>query len=148
MNEETLAGPTRELFRTLAGYPWLSDFYLAGNTAPALELGHRTSVNLDFFTEKPFDEANIIKNLARIGRLEILQKERHSVIGILEGVKFSFLGYPYPLLNPMLLSEGTSLASVENIACMKLDALASRGTKPNRKHPDILSNLATPARAV
>ncbi len=129
MHEETLAVPTQSLFRKLANYPWLSDFYLAGGTALALQLGHRTSIDLDFFTEKPFDEAKTVENLLKVGKLEILQKEIRSVIGILDEVKFSFLGYPYPLLRPPLLFRGARIASVEDIACMKLDALASRGTK-------------------
>ncbi len=129
MHEETLAKPTQKLFGKLTGCPWLSDFYLAGGTALALQLGHRTSVDLDFFTGKAFDEGKMIENLRTIGKLEILQKERQSVTGILDDVKFSFLGYPYPMLRPPTQFQGTSIASIEDIACMKLDALASRGTK-------------------
>jgi len=129
MHEETLAPATRSLFRKLTGCDWLSDFYLAGGTALALQLGHRTSVDLDFFTSELFDEAAVIAHLVKIGTLELLQRERQSVIGILDGVKFSFLGYPYPILTPPQSFEGTLIASVEDIACMKLDALASRGTK-------------------
>ena len=129
MHEETLAVPTQKLFQKLTECPWLANFYLAGGTALALQLGHRTSVDLDFFTEKPFVEDAIIANLAKIGKLEILTKDRQSVIGILDDVKFSFLGYPYPLLKSPLSFLGTQIASVEDVACMKLDALASRGTK-------------------
>jgi hypothetical protein len=129
MHEEILAKPTQKLFGKLTGLPWLSDFYLAGGTALALQLGHRTSVDLDFFTGKPFDEGKMIENLAAIGKIEILQKERQSITGILDGVKISFLGYPYPILKPALSFQGAAIASIEDVACMKLDALASRGTK-------------------
>jgi hypothetical protein len=129
MHEETLAKPTQRLFQKLTGLPWLADFYLAGGTALALHIGHRTSVDLDFFTGKAFDEGRMIENLAAIGKLEILQKDRQSLTGILDEVKFSFLGYPYPILKPATQFQGTLIASVEDVACMKLDALASRGTK-------------------
>jgi predicted nucleotidyltransferase component of viral defense system len=129
MHEETLAKPTQMLFSKLTESAWLSSFYLAGGTALALRLGHRTSVDLDFFTEPPFDEARLIESLVEIGWLEIFQKESQSVIGMLDGVKFSFLKYPYPLLQPSTTFRGTQVAAVEDIACMKLDALSSRGTK-------------------
>jgi predicted nucleotidyltransferase component of viral defense system len=129
MHEEALAIPTRKLFGKLSGCSWLSDFYLAGGTALALQFGHRTSVDLDFFAEKAFDEARIVEWLGKVGKVEILKKENASVIGILDDVKFSFLGYPYPLLKAPILFRGIRIASVEDIACMKLDALASRGTK-------------------
>jgi hypothetical protein len=129
MHEETLAEPTKALFGKLTQCPWLSEFYLAGGTALALRLGHRTSVDLDFFSEKSFDEGRMIENLTKVGELEVLQKGPESVTGILDGVKLSFLGYPYPMLKPAIMFRGTFIASVEDIAAMKLDALSSRGTK-------------------
>ena len=127
--EDTIATPTRKLFNKLATSPWLSDFYLAGGTALALQLGHRTSVDLDFFSEKNFDEAVVIEHLTTLGKLQILKRAPQSVIGTLDGVKFSFLGYMYPLLNTPLRFRSVNIASIEDIACMKLDALSSRGTK-------------------
>ena len=79
MHEETLAKPTQKLFGKLTGSPWLSDFYLAGGTALALRLGHRTSVDLDFFTEKQFDEGQIVEELTKAGKLEILKKENQEL---------------------------------------------------------------------
>jgi hypothetical protein len=35
-------------------------FVLYGGTAIALRLGHRQSVDFDFFTERPFDHANLV----------------------------------------------------------------------------------------
>ena len=78
-------------------------------------------------TQKLFSK--LMEDLMVIGKLEILQKERQSVSGILDSVKFSFLGYPYPLLKPATLFQGVLIADIEDIACMKLDALANRGTK-------------------
>jgi hypothetical protein len=124
-----MAPATRKLFEKLGQRPWLSDFYLAGGTALALQLGHRTSVDLDFFSEKTFDEERIVQSLAVLGRLQILEKSEQSVTGILDGVKFSFLGYQYPTLQPGLVFDGIDIASIEDIACMKLDALSSRGSK-------------------
>jgi len=129
MHEETLAKPTRKLFDTLGSKAWLSNFYLAGGTALALRLGHRISVDLDFFSTVEFNEKQVIEQLREIGPLEIFQTARQSVTGALEGVKFSFLGYKYPMLNKGEPWHNITIASVEDVACMKLDALSSRGTK-------------------
>src|ERR1039458_930724 len=129
MHEETLAKPTRKLFDTLGSKAWLSNFYLAGGTALALQLGHRMSVDLDFFSAVEFSEQEVIEQLREIGPLEIFQTARQSVTGALEGVKFSFLGYKYPVLKRGEPWHDIAIASVEDIACMKLDALSNRGTK-------------------
>src|SRR5216684_1498349 len=100
MHEETLAQPTKALFDKLAQFPWLSAFYLAGGTGLALMLGHRISVDLDFFSEKAFDETELVNKLVAVGKLEILARSPQSITGTLDGVKFSFLGYPYPILTP------------------------------------------------
>jgi hypothetical protein len=129
MHEEILAQPTANLFKKLSSYPWISEFYLAGGTALALHLGHRMSVDLDFFSTAMFDESVLIEKLLPVGDLEVFQKSMHSVTGSIDGVKYSFLGYTYPLLDKGTEFRGIAIASIEDIACMKLDALSSRGTK-------------------
>jgi predicted nucleotidyltransferase component of viral defense system len=129
LHPETLAVPTRKVFDQLAARAWVSTFYLAGGTALALRLGHRISVDLDFFSEAEFNEDQLIGELSSIGTLEILQKAPQSLTGVLDGVKFSFLGYPYPMLNNGEAWNGITIASIEDIGCMKIDALSSRGTK-------------------
>ncbi|MFA6295069.1 MAG: nucleotidyl transferase AbiEii/AbiGii toxin family protein [Candidatus Paceibacterota bacterium] len=129
MHEETLAKSTKVLLDKLSKVSWLSDFYLAGGTGLALQIGHRISVDLDFFTEKEFNEIDLISKLSSIGDLEVIQRSSQSITGTLDEVKFSFLGYKYPILNSCMEHNGVRIASIEDIACMKLDALSSRGTK-------------------
>lgn len=129
MHEEILAKPTRRLFETLSAQPWISQFYLAGGTALALQLGHRISVDLDFFTTNSFEESALVEKLASLGNLEVFQKSNQSMTGSLNEVKCSFLRYGYPLLRDRTEFHGIRIASIEDIACMKLDALSSRGTK-------------------
>ena len=47
----------------------------------------------------------------------------------LQGVKVSFLAYPYPVLFPFVAFQSVNVADPRDIACMKLSAVASRGTK-------------------
>ncbi len=48
---ETLTPETRELFNLVARLPFMSEFYLGGGTGLALQLGHRFSVDLNFFSD-------------------------------------------------------------------------------------------------
>lgn len=126
---EILPEATKTTFSLLEKNPLINNFYLAGGTALALQIGHRISNDLDFFSQNNFDENILIQKLSQLGKLELEKKEEQSVIGILNGTKISFLGYNYPLLDKMISINNLKMASLLDIACMKIDAIASRGTK-------------------
>jgi hypothetical protein len=50
---EALTPETRQAFRKATSLPFIGQFYLAGGTGLALHLGHRFSVDLDFFSPTP-----------------------------------------------------------------------------------------------
>jgi hypothetical protein len=107
-------------------------FYLAGGTGLALQLGHRDSIDFDFFTAESFDTEAFYAELLEIfsGRkiVKVLES-RDSLDVIIDGkIKLSFLRYPYVLLKPALNEENFKIASIEDIACMKLSAIVSRAT--------------------
>lgn len=110
-----------------------SDFYLAGGTALALQLGHRDSVDFDFFSEKDFDTKDLFEKLKEIfesHKIQKVQDEKNTLTIIVdEDIKLSFFAYQYPLLNPLISEEYIKLASVEDIACMKLSAIVSRSVE-------------------
>ena len=95
----------------------------------ALQLGHRVSYDLDFFTPKTFNEERIIQNLSDLGNLKIDQRTEQTILGILNNVKVSFFFYRYSLLFNPLVWQGIRLADLRDVACMKIDAVQSRGTK-------------------
>lgn len=129
MHEKVLAAPTAECLRYLSQNKILIDFYLGGGTAVALYLGHRQSEDLDFFSAKDFSTLSLRQKLAQQGEF-ILDEERPGTLhGSFHGVKISLLEYPYPLLNSLQSFQGTPVASLEDLAAMKLDAIASRGKK-------------------
>jgi hypothetical protein len=93
-------------------------------------MGHRHSVDLDFFSEKKFSVKRLLFDVSAIGRVTVSLEDSESVTLELEGAKISFLSYPYRLLYPSVRWEGYGiLADMRDIACMKIDAIASRGTK-------------------
>jgi len=74
-------------------------FVLYGGTAIALRLGHRPSVDFDFFSEVPLDRGAIRSALPFVGRALVLQDERDAWTMLVPGkggerpeVKVSFFG--------------------------------------------------------
>jgi len=59
------AGVERTL-RDLYNIPILTSFYLAGGTGLALRLGHRRSVDLDFFHTENFNEDSLLQKLQHL----------------------------------------------------------------------------------
>jgi hypothetical protein len=109
------------------------DFSLAGGTALALYLGHRRSIDCDWFTGKRMPE---VLRLAQMVRehgipLTVQQIDRGTLHASVLGVRMAFFEYRYPNLKaPVALkTHGCLLASLDDIACMKLSAVAQLGTK-------------------
>ena len=103
-------------------------FYLAGGTALALHLGHRKSEDLDFFSNHEFDNEQVIQAILKLeGR--IASESTGTIHSFIAGSKVSFFYYPYPLLRNMLEIGNISVASMEDIACMKVIAIAQRAEK-------------------
>jgi len=108
-------------------------FYLAGGTALAIHLSHRISVDLDWFTSNPFADGMILAQSLRNSDvdLEIEQVSPGTLHGRVKGVRVTFLQYQYPFLKPIEHWNEMScpLASLEDLACMKLSAVAQRGAR-------------------
>ena len=108
-------------------------FYLAGGTALAIHLAHRISVDLDWFTQRPFADGMLLAQAIRASNvdLEIEQVSPGTLHGEIQGVRVTFLQYQYPMLQPVKIWDETNcpLASLEDLACMKLSALAQRGAR-------------------
>lgn len=130
MHLEILAVPTQKLLKKFELEKWLKSYYLAGGTALALQYGHRESIDLDFFSEKKINTGLLIKKLSTIGKFKLINEEENTVEGILDGVKVSFMSYPYMLVVPKeKFFTNIFLAGVLDIALMKLNAVAGRNTK-------------------
>ena len=115
------------------------DFYLAGGTALALQIGHRDSVDFDFFTQKTIDTITLFKKLKKIFKNHTLLKiqEDKNTLSIIidESIKLSFFTYKTKLISQLIKEDYINLAPIEDIACMKLAAITSRAT--NKDYIDI-----------
>ena len=107
----------------------LTPFYLAGGTGLALYLGHRRSVDLDFFSGDPVDEERLLLKVQQLPEFSVVAKGEQTLHAQIQGTKVSFLGYGYPVLFPFAKFLGVDVADPRDIACMKISAIAGRGTK-------------------
>ena len=108
-----------------------SRFYLAGGTALSLQLGHRHSVDLDFFSpteDVPAVRIHLDRALASF-HSTLADSSWGNLVYLVKDVRLGFYGYGYPLVKPLVEMEDVRLASMEDIALMKLGALLSRAMR-------------------
>ena len=128
-HNEAITAATEETLRELHAHGLLTTAYLAGGTALALRFGHRRSLDLDFFEESLFDQESLIQRLEALSDFSLVSKAPHTVHATIGATKVSFLGYPYLALFPPERFLRIPVADARDIACMKISAVASRGTK-------------------
>lgn len=108
-------------------------FYLAGGTALALQIGHRDSIDFDFFCSEEFDTQKLFEECRDIFSdlsIQKVQEEQNALTLIVDQkIKLSFFAYPYPLVGELQRTDFFDLASLKDIACMKLSAIVGRATQ-------------------
>ncbi len=127
MHYEILDARRQGLLPQLAMFK--QQFYLAGGTGLALQLGHRESIDFDFFTGNDFAPSVLFTELCeafRDKKVEKTQEENNTLTIIVEGVSVSFFTYRYPLVSEVIEEPMLRVASVRDIGCMKLSAITSR----------------------
>ena len=85
----------QSLFDTLSGQDWIRLFYLAGGTSLALQIGHRRSIDFDFFTEGDFNTTQIISNLRNIGKFELFDRSEDTKMRHLCRRRYNLKVSPY-----------------------------------------------------
>ncbi len=115
------------------------EFYLAGGTALALQIGHRDSLDFDFFSVQPINTKQLFEKLQEIfkrHKIAKVQEDKNTLSLIIdEKIKLSFFTYKYKLMDKLIKAEYFNLASVVDIGCMKLSTLISRAT--NKDYVDL-----------
>jgi hypothetical protein len=129
MYDTALWPETRDFLKKLPPEELPEKSYLAGGTAVALYFGHRRSADLDFFTPAEFVEIQWEAKLNADVGFKLVQRDWQTLIGYIGKVKFSLFGYRYRLIAPLEYYERVPVASLPDLAAMKLEALIGRGTK-------------------
>lgn len=108
-------------------------FRLGGGTGLALLLGHRMSEDFDWFSTEPMAHPMLLaREIQDEGvALRVQQVARGTIHGTVDGLRLSLLEFSYPLLAEPIRWPEHELAvlSLDDIACMKLSAIAQRGSR-------------------
>jgi len=117
-----------ELLNHLMREEKLKDFVLVGGTALALQVGHRISIDIDLFGHSDIDQPTILATLNDYGTVQLLKKSENILILSLNGIKVDLVNYKYPWIGNLNIVENIRFASLSDIAAMKLNAIAGRGS--------------------
>ena len=104
-------------------------YYLSGGTALALQIGHRTSIDLDYFTSDHIDTKklkNLLNKILPTSKINFVFEEKDTLWCTIDDVKVSFISRLEKLLKPVKETEYFKLASIEDITIMKLSAIVGR----------------------
>lgn len=133
LHAEILSRRQRQALQLLGPESAAEGFYLAGGTAIALHLGHRRSVDFDWFIEGRIADPLRLAQDLRAGGVPFVtgQVERGTLYGTVFGVRVSFLEFRYRMLDPLVPwpDFGCKLAGLRDLACMKLSAITQRGSR-------------------
>jgi len=130
MYEKVLSKQTKQTLESLRKIPSQHNLYLAGGTALALQLNHRKSIDLDFFSESELNIFSLKNTLIKNDiKFKLNFEDNNTLDATINSTKTSFFYYPYPLLFPKKRFQNIFLADWRDIACMKISAISSRGSK-------------------
>lgn len=115
----------------LSGLPISGKIYLAGGVAVAVHLGHRRSNDLDFFSLKPsLDLRAVRRELLKAVDAEVVTLTDATLHVRIGGADVDVVKYDYaPLAAPEPSPLGIRVASLRDLAAMKLAAIAGRGIR-------------------
>ena len=129
---ETVEPNTFSILKQLFEIDELKDFSLVGGTALSLLYGHRVSIDLDLFSNKSFENSNIINALENKFKGSFVNRStnpRFGIFGFINDVKIDIVRHPHPLIRPIQIIEGIRMFSTEDIIAMKVQAILGRGKK-------------------
>ncbi|TAN57274.1 hypothetical protein EPN15_04825 [Patescibacteria group bacterium] len=132
MHLEVLGGERLKLFYELS-FLSKAGCYLAGGTALALQMGHRTSVDFDFYIKKHFQKntlTDLFQDNLSDWPIKIL-RDFDDTFEVQAGkdIHLSCFYYRYPLLEKCINISGVNIAAIADIAAMKLVAISQRGKR-------------------
>ncbi len=127
-----LPAPQQTIFPELRDTP--THFVLYGGTAIALRLGHRESIDFDFFSQQAFDPDKLYKQIPYLKNADIIQKEENTLTCLVDrngAVKLSFFGdlsLDYVCDPDFIKEAGIKIASLIDLAGMKMAVIQKRAT--------------------
>ncbi|RPA66578.1 hypothetical protein EF405_20040 [Cyclobacteriaceae bacterium YHN15] len=126
---QTVEPKTLDILRAISSLSVFSEYRLVGGTSLALQYGHRLSIDLDFFSTEIIDYEEIFLNIKPLGRVEVVSRSKFINCFFVNDVKVDFVSLPYQWIDDPIMYDSIRLASLKDIAAMKLAAITNRGSK-------------------
>lgn len=127
MHPEAIPKENRHIFPKLSNF---SDFYLAGGTALALQIGHRISVDFDLFSAQEISKQLLIKvkKVFQGSQIDVSVNNLDELTVFIGKVKITFLKYPFPIISGFVEYQNIKLLNVKEIAASKAYTIGRRGS--------------------
>ncbi len=129
LHTKTVTRETLKLLKKLMADPNLSEFSLVGGTALSLYLGHRKSIDLDLFRKDSFSASALSLYLKEKYNFQEDFQDNNTLKGFINDIKIDFITHKYENVKTIHTIEKLRLYSLEDIAAMKLNAIADNGTR-------------------
>ena len=129
LQKQTVKPELLELLEKLMLVEEFTNFNLVGGTALALYDGHRFSIDIDLFGRSDVDAVKFTDLLKEYGDTILLSQSPKILIYKIDQIKVDFVDYNFELIEPLTIVDGIRLVSKKDIAAMKLNAIAGRGSK-------------------
>ena len=126
MHLEAIPKENKSVFLSLANF---SDFYLAGGTALALQIGHRISVDFDLFSDQDISEDLLlkVKNTFQDDKVIVSVNNPDELTVFVNQTKLTFLKYPFPVISDFFEYQNLKLLNIKEIAAAKAYTIGRRG---------------------
>ena len=124
---EAINSNRQKIFEELKNFP---QFYLAGGTALALQIGHRMSDDFDLFTEKDIS-VDLLKKIEKVFKklkISIIINHSKQLSLVIDQTKVDFVKYPFSLILGLIEYEKVKIVKIPEIAAMKAYTIGRRAT--------------------
>lgn len=129
LQRKTVEPHTLSLIYDLQARQYTNNFLLVGGTALALQIGHRTSTDIDLFSVVSFDVESLLLHIQQDYKIIIRSRMSHALLVDIDRIKTDFVFQPSVMIEPVEEIEGVRMASKLEIAAMKIGAITARGRK-------------------
>ncbi|MBW7846031.1 MAG: nucleotidyl transferase AbiEii/AbiGii toxin family protein [Bacteroidia bacterium] len=129
LHKQTVEPQLLIVLEKLVKLPALNNFVLVGGTALSLQIGNRKSIDIDLFTNSAWDIDAVEETLIEECDFVTQNKFKGGLLGRINQIKVDIISHKYAWVKPFATIEGIPLASLADIAAMKLNAICSNGTR-------------------
>ena len=126
MHKEALTNTGKQIF---VYFKRFNSYYLAGGTAIAIQIGHRVSVDFDFFSDEKIPKTllpELKKLFPRTMSIRASVNNSDELTIFANDTKITFLYYPFTLIKPKIDIEGLQVANLKELAAMKAYTIGRR----------------------